>query len=399
MKTQVWMLILGQIAAITLSSNCVAQIVPDQTSPVGERSQVSTANRLKFADGFEFDARATQTPPLLTISAPIGLQYGSNPGEVRSQGASLQVPNGQTLTLAGGTVNIDGGRVFAPGGRVELAGVAASGEVGLTQQGQAWRLSVPEGLARADVSMTNDAIVNVRSGGGGSIAITARNLTGTGTGTRMRAGIAAGLGTIGAQAGDIDINTTEAVNLDAMLISNAIVQGGTGNAGDINITTSTLSFINGAQVSDTTFGQGDAGNNIMARDGVFVDGVESDGRSSGPISIVNAGAIGQGGNINITTGTLLLTNGGGVNATTFGQGDAGNIRITARDSVSIDGRGSNCVFPSAISTVVQSTGIGQGGDINIITGSLPHQGGVVSAGTQGQGDAGTVTINDGIRRI
>jgi hypothetical protein len=79
------------------------------------------------------------------------------------------------------------------------------------------------------VAIGNDAIVDVLSGGGGSIAITARNVTITGLGTQVRAVIAAGLGTVEAQAGDIEINATEAINLDDMEISNDVVEGGTGN--------------------------------------------------------------------------------------------------------------------------------------------------------------------------
>gem|GEM_PF-2151822 len=48
-----------------------------------------TAGSLKFTDGFEFSAISPQDPPLLTINAPIGLQYDSRLGEVRSQGAIL----------------------------------------------------------------------------------------------------------------------------------------------------------------------------------------------------------------------------------------------------------------------------------------------------------------------
>lgn len=180
----------------------------------------TTANGVQFDNQQLFNATNPQTPSLVTVSVPLGLQYGSNPGAIQMQGASLQVPDGKTLTLAGGAVNIDAGQLFAPGGRVELAGVATPGEVGLTQQGQELRLSVPEGLARADVAIGNDAVVDVRAGGGGSIAITAQNLTVTGAGTWLRAGIAAGSGTVGAQAGDIGINSTEAVNIDASLVSN-----------------------------------------------------------------------------------------------------------------------------------------------------------------------------------
>ncbi|MEA5624392.1 filamentous hemagglutinin N-terminal domain-containing protein [Nostoc sp. UHCC 0251] len=128
----------------------------------------TTANGLQFGNQELFSAINPQAPSLLTVNVPIGLQYGRNPGAIQLQEASLQVPNGRTLTLAGGIVNIDGRELLAPGGRVELAGVASSGGVGLMQQGQELRLSVPEGLARADVSMTNGANVDVRAGGGGS---------------------------------------------------------------------------------------------------------------------------------------------------------------------------------------------------------------------------------------
>ena len=360
---------------------------------IGGSFLASTANSLKFANGFEFSVSNPQAPSLLTVSAPIGLQYGNNIGEVRSQGAILRVPNGQTLNLTGGNVAIEGGQLLALGGRVELAGVAAAGAVGLTQQGQEWRLSVPDGLARADVAIGNDAIVNVRSGGGGSIAITARNFTSTGLGTRVRAGIAARLGTVAAQAGDIDINATEAINLDKMLISNQVVPGGTGNAGNINITTGTLSLTNGSQVSPATIGQGNAGNiTITARDRVSFDGADSNGFSSGAFSTVQPRGIGRGGNVSITTGTLSLTNGAALTATTGGQGDAGSVTITARDLVSFDGVGSNGFGSGAYSTV-QPRGIGRGGNVSITTGTLSlTNGGQVSAATGGQGDAGSVTI-------
>ena len=485
MKMQVWMLLLGQVMAIALSRHCIAQVVPDQTLPVGERSQVSgdlnsqinggairgsnlfhsfqqfsipiggsaafnnpanitniltrvtgsnisnidglirsngtanlflinpngilfganarlaiggsflasTANSLKFANGFEFSASNLQAPPLLTISAPIGLQYGNNIGEVRSQDAVLQVPTGQTLNLTGGNVAIEGGRLLAPGGRVELAGVAAAGEVGLTQQGQEWRLSVPDGLARADVSIGKNAIVNVRSGGSGSIAITARNFTSTRVGTRVRAGIAAGLGTIEAQAGDIEINATEVINLNGPLISNAVELGGTGNAGNINITTGTLTHTNGASVGADTFGQGNAGNvTITASDAVSFDRVSSDGRNGGAYSQVGPGAIGQGGNVSITTRTLSLTNGGVVSAATVGRGNAGNVTITAGDAVSFDGAGSNGVSSSA-GSAVNPGAIGNGGNVSITTSRLSlTRGAQLVNSTFRQGNAGNITI-------
>jgi filamentous hemagglutinin family protein len=479
-KPQFRMQILGQITAIALSSNyaILAQVVPDETLPMGERSQVSgdfnteinggavrgsnlfhsfqqfsiptggsaffnnsatitniisrvtgssisnidglirangkanlflinpngilfgpnaslnlggsfiasTANSVVFDNGFAFSATDPQAPPLLTVNVPVGLQYGSNPGAIQSQGASLQASNGQTLTLAGGVVNIDGGELLALGGRVELAGVAAPGEIGLTQQGQEWRLSVSEGMVRADVAIGNNAIVDVRAGGGGSIAITARNFT-TGAGTGVLAGIAAGLGTVGTQAGDIDINTTETVNLNAGRVLNTVLPGGTGNAGNIRISTRSLSSTNGGVVTAVTAGNGNAGNiTITAKDGVYIDGL------GGISSQVNFIGIGQGGNVRINTGVLSLANGGIVDASTQGQGNAGNITIVARDWVSSKGVGSDG-FSSGIYSLVSPRGVGQGGNISITAGSISSSnGGIITTSAQGQGNAGTITL-------
>ena len=46
----------------------------------------STASSLNFADGTQFSAIAPTTTPLLTISIPIGLQFGQNPGSIVVQG-------------------------------------------------------------------------------------------------------------------------------------------------------------------------------------------------------------------------------------------------------------------------------------------------------------------------
>ena len=42
----------------------------------------STANSIKFADGFEFSAKNAQSAPLLTVSVPLGLQFGANPQRI-----------------------------------------------------------------------------------------------------------------------------------------------------------------------------------------------------------------------------------------------------------------------------------------------------------------------------
>jgi len=109
---------------------------PNATLDIGGSLVASTAKSLVFANGTVFSATpATDTTPLLSVSVPLGLQYGSNPGSVGVQGSFLAVKPGQTLALVGGNVNLDSGLLVAQGGRVELGGVAGEGSVGLLANG------------------------------------------------------------------------------------------------------------------------------------------------------------------------------------------------------------------------------------------------------------------------
>ncbi|MHC5833180.1 MAG: hypothetical protein ACYT04_98640, partial [Nostoc sp.] len=86
-------------------------------------------------------------------------------------------------------------------------------------------------------------------------------------------------------------------------------------------------------------GKGDAGSvNITAGDTVTFDGIGSNGYPSGAFSNVFPNGVGNGAEINITTGSLSVTNGGELVATNYGgKGDAGSVNITAGDTVTFDG--------------------------------------------------------------
>ena len=312
------------------------------------------------------------------------------------------MPDRQTLTLAGGAVNISGiqgeayPRLYARGGRVNLAGVAGAGEVRLTQQGQEWRLSLPEGLARADVSITNNATVSVRLGGGGNIAINARNLNILGNGSKLMAGMLRGLGFAGARAGDIDINTTQAVTVAvggdiAGGIYNVTNENSVGDSGNVNITTGSLRVSGaGARVESVVFGTGNGGNVVInARDSVIFEG-----RNVAAISTLGRdatiGEAGNGGNVIINTGSLRVLDGADINASTYGKGNGGNVIINARDSVTFDGGDGT----GGAATLVAQSGNGNGGNINITTRSLTvTRGADINASTYSTGNGGNVTIN------
>ncbi|MBD1899434.1 filamentous hemagglutinin N-terminal domain-containing protein [Trichocoleus sp. DQ-A3] len=357
---------------------------------VGGSFIATTADAMGLANGDIFSANPGQPLPsqLLNVN-PNAFFFNQLAAQAiinrstANNGIGLQVPAGQSLLLVGGNVGLEGGQIVSPGSRVELGAVAGQGTVGLSETAGDWQLSFPDGVVRADVFLSNSSLIDVRGGGGGSMTITARNLTLNG-GSTLRVGIEDGLGFAGAQTGDIQLDVTEAINLtDGSLISIRVGSGSTGNAGSINITTGSLSVTGTAQLGSDTFGQGNTGSiNINARDTVSWSG---DGVIGG--TAVQPTAVGNAGDFNITTGSLSITNGAKLGSVTRGQGNTGSVNIVARDTVSMDG------FGSLIASGVDPTGVGNSGDINITTGSLSlTNSGQVSSYTRGQGNTGRVNI-------
>ena len=365
----------------------------------------STADSLLFEGNTEFSATNPQAPPLLEVSIPIGLSFRDNPGEIVNRSfvqnnagdfVGLEVASGENLTLVGGNINFEEGEATARGGNIELGGLSEAGTVGISEDDS---LSFPEDVAKADITLGNAADVDVRSTGGGSIIINARDLNltvGEFGSSLIRAGITSDSTFTEAQAGNIIIDVAENITLNDSRITNQVDSGGVGNSGNIIITTGSLEVINGGDVDASTFGQGNAGSvEITARDTITFDGEDLEGIPSGATSLVDSQAEGNAGGVTIDTGSLSLTNGGRVIADTFGQGNAGSVDITARDTITFDGessQGSN----SGATSVVNSGAVGDAGGVTINTGSLSLTNGAdIDASTVGQGNAGSVEITAG----
>jgi filamentous hemagglutinin family protein len=65
----------------------------------------TTANRFVFPNGIDFGASNPQAPPLLSMSVPIGVQYGTQPGNIVNTG---KLGVGQDLTLAALNLEVQG---------------------------------------------------------------------------------------------------------------------------------------------------------------------------------------------------------------------------------------------------------------------------------------------------
>lgn len=387
---------------------------PNASLNIGGSFVATTASAVQFGNGRDFSANVSgQNTPLLIVSVPLGLQYGLNPGNIVNRSTDgLQVRSGNSLILAGGDVRLDGGKILAPGGRVELAAVAGGETVGLNAFGNNVSLNVPAQIAKVDVSLTNSADVNVRAGGGGNIAVNAHNLNMT-EGSKLRAGIAEGLGAPDALAGNIDINAAGAISFDG--VDNIDIPSGTynlvrgegvGQGGDINITAESLSLTNGALIKASTFGDGNAGNvNLRIRNSISFDGGNGENSSGVYTRVEDYQAVGNAGNIQIVTGSLSVTNGAVITASTQGRGNGGNVEIYVRNDTVLDGLGplQEITLPSGplqfqqssgLYSSVRRTGVGEGGNIRVTTRSLSvTNGALIIARTEGQGRAGNITVN------
>ncbi|MBR8841199.1 MAG: S-layer family protein, partial [Stigonema ocellatum SAG 48.90 = DSM 106950] len=195
--------------------------------------------------------------------------------------------------------------------------------------------------------------------------------------------------------GSITINARDTVSVDgSSYVSSGVAELAVGNGGDIRVTTGSLSLTNGGLLRSNVLGQGNAGNiTIDARDTIKLDGIVGNA-IAGIQSDLLTGA-GKGGDIFVTTGSLSVTNGAQLSANTDGRGNAGNITINARDTVTFDGVGNNeSLPPSGASTVVVSNGIGNGGDIRVSARELLlKNGGQLGTSSFGQGKAGNIQIN------
>ena len=201
-------------------------------------------------------------------------------------------------------------------------------------------------------------------------------------------------------ASDITINADN-INFDGFSddgtpsgILATVRPGAEGSGGSVDIKTDVLNLTNGANINTSTFGVGSAGNTTITANTIIFDGENANGGNSGIQAQVAAGAEGSGGNVNITTNVLNVLNGADIAATTFGARNAGNITITATESISVDGVGVVDGFFSNIGGNTQEDALGNAGNVEITSSLLSlTNGGRIVSNTFSQGNGGLITID------
>lgn len=190
-------------------------------------------------------------------------------------------------------------------------------------------------------------------------------------------------------------------------------------------------------VTTSTFGRGNAGKvNINARESILFDGTGANGYPSAVGTTVEQLAVGNGGDIEITTNSLSLMNGALLAASSRGQGSGGSITVNANTLTAINSgqiltnstnsgnagnitlnvqrditlAGSDVTYPerlakfgeqrvvatspaSGIFANTSSNSQGRGGNLTIVTGKLTlSDGAIANVSSEGTGNAGNLKV-------
>jgi filamentous hemagglutinin family protein len=383
------------------------QFGPNARLNLGGSVLGTTASSIQFADGAAFSA--VNPAPLLTMSVPIGLQMGQNPGAIAVNGtghglqlpstyapivrtpstAGMQVKPNQTLALIGGNVAIDGGVLSAPQGRLEIVS-GANGNVSLASVSQGWRLNADSLQSYGNIQITNRSSLEASGAGNTAIQLVGKNI-------QILNGSIALMVTQGFQPpGSFQISASEAFQLSgpdqsgkfgSFLISD--VFAGTGAA--MSIVAPQITLSNTAMIHARAFGKSQAGNVAINASTIQIDG-QADINPAIRTRIA-ASTLGQSnaGILKISADQLRILNGGIISASTLGSGLGGDIAVIA-NRVEIDGV-SPFLGQSSLLTA-SALGSGNAGNVNIQTQVLSVTGGsTINTSTLAIGNAGSLEIN------
>ncbi|MEI2577559.1 two-partner secretion domain-containing protein [Scytonema sp. PRP1] len=364
---------------------------PNASLNIGGSFLATSASSFKFPDGSFFGAvPSSQDKPLLTITAPVGLGMGSNPGTIQVQGpgheivyeelskekprpkidttfTGLQVRAGKTLALVGGNVSVEGGVLRSPAGRIEIGSFDSNGVVNLLPVQEGWKLGYEGTPSFRDIQFSDKAFVNTTGNGSGSIAVAGRNINFTGQSILLA-------DTLGDKnGGEISIVGEQIVFNQSNISSNTFSSG---NAGQIKLDANNIKFENRSSASIQTWDSGDAGNIKIRANSLGIKG------NSGFVSITTENSTGKAGDINITVKGPLMIVDTGIVTNTSGTGNAGKITINT-NSLQIE-------HSNVSSRVVNA---GKAGEINLyVADSLAIKRTDITTDTSGTGDAGKINI-------
>lgn len=405
----------------------IAQIIPDATLSIAERSQVVGAPITEITGG------ATRGTNLFHSFEQFSIPTGSTAffnAEVAITNIISRV-TGQSLSNIDGIIRTNGsanlflinpnGIVFGPNARLDVRGSFVATTANAIQFGNQGVFSASNAEAPALLTVNPSAflfnaiaqgITNRSIGGlavptGKSLLLVGGNIQFDGGAIvapdgRVDVAAIAGPGTIPLT---VDGDSLELAGLelnalaDITLTNTAVINGSGNQGGAIQLQGRQISLTEGSQISTLTVGSGTGGTlTVFGSESVVLNGFTTlpTGQQTPSGLFARTLSTGNGGNMTITTRRLSVEAGAAISTSTFAEGNAGSLTIRAAESVELSGFSEGEELVSGVSTQVESGASGKGGRLTIDTNQLTlRDGGQISVGTlpDSEGRGGSVVIN------
>jgi filamentous hemagglutinin family protein len=356
----------AQVSATTLAEGNGGRLLITASDSV---EVIGRAANGQFSSGLFAESRGSGDAGDLTIDTPrllvsdrarisAGTLGEGNGGRLLITASHLLVQNGATVLAITFAEGNSGSLQITVSESVELIGITGGSRVatGLFTSSQ--------GSGDAGDLTIDTRRLLVRDG-----AQVAAGTLGEGNGSRLQITASDSIEVIGGSglftqsqgtgnAGDLTIATPRLLVRDRAQVSAAT--RGSGKGGKLTLETAQLSLSQGGQIVVSTSGTGDAGQlNVNATQIELIGTDPIDGAPSGLFANVNSNATGIGGDVTIDVGRLLLRDGAVISSRSRGNGTAGNIDITVRDTLEADN-----------GTIQTNTSRSAGGAITINAGAI-----------------------------
>ncbi len=392
---------------------------PNASLNLGGSFIASTAESVVFADNVKFSATDTASPPLLTVSLPVGLQMGSNPAPITMQGSGhsvtaiaslapltlnpstseLRVQAGKTLALVGGNLTLTGATLNAPQGRVELGSLGGAGLVSLNPVPQGYQLAYASGQSFRDIQFTQKSLVYVGalpSAGAfnaGATQIQGRNIQFS-DGSLV---LSKNLGSL--PGGEIFVQASESLRIIGITGTTAddVIRSGlrtealnTGRGSSIRVITPNLQLLQGSGINALAFASAASGHIQINAGTLEVSGFAPLNPTGVTSLTTSTRSLQPAGNLSIISNNLLVADGAGVSSISFGAGSTGQVNVR---STNVTITGSN---PAGLNSNISATSFGTGNaqTLTLDTANLQVlNGGLVATTSWLTGNAGNVNVN------
>jgi len=300
---------------------------------------ISTADYLRLGTDGRFDA-SQPAHSLLTVAPPSAFGFlNESPAAISKQSSYLAVPNRKTLSFIGGDLTLQDNHL--------------TGSENSTLSAPEGRVNLVSVAAAGEVPIIPETLENAAIKRFGTITI-------TDTPTTYE-------------------NLARGANID--------VSGDRG--GEVYIRGGRIVMENAYVFADNQGNEDGQGITIKADELI----------ASGSRITTEAlkGSTGKGGNINLAANKITLTDGAQIASSTRSSGTAGDMTITATETLNLSGHfslsfnGTQVNFESGL--LSNSTSTGQGGQIKVTAPNLTlTNGGSIRADTKGLGDAGNISL-------